>query len=78
MRIKEVIKEKNTTVKALAEKMGIAPPSLSLMISGNPTVETLNRIAAALEVPVTELFDTPTGDTINCPHCGGKIRIEKE
>jgi DNA-directed RNA polymerase subunit RPC12/RpoP len=30
-----------------------------------------------LEVPVSELFDQPQNDVINCPHCGGKIKISK-
>ena len=43
MRIKEVCKEKGITVSQLAEKMGIKQ-------------ETLERIANALEVDITELF----------------------
>ena len=56
MRIKEVCKEKGITVSQLAEKMGIKQESLSRAINGNPTLETLERIANALEVDITELF----------------------
>ena len=77
MRIKELLREKNVTAKELAEKMGVTAPSLSTAINGNPTVEMLTRIAVALGVPVTELFDQPSSDAINCPYCGGKIMFIK-
>ncbi len=77
IRIKEVIKEKGTTVKDLAQKMGISNVGLSQHINGNPSVEVLERIAAALGVPVTELFEQPKSDTasLTCPHCGKSIEI---
>lgn len=56
MRIKDVCKEKGITVSLLAEKMGIKQESLSRAINGNPTLETLEKIANALEVDITELF----------------------
>ena len=78
MRIKEVIKEKGLTVTNIADKMGIKQPSLSRAINENPTVDMLNRIAVALDVPVTELFEQPATDVINCPYCGGKMKVSKE
>lgn len=76
LRIKEVIKEKGYSVKSLAEKMDINRVNLSNMINGNPTVETLGKIADALEVPVTELFAKDRG--VICPHCGGLISVKLE
>ena len=78
MRIKEVIKEKGLTVKEVADKLGMTSPSLSEAINGNPTVERLERIAAALNVPITELFEQPSTDIINCPNCGAKLRLTKD
>lgn len=69
MRIKEVCKEKGITVSQLAEKMGIKQESLSRAINGNPTLETLERIANALEVDIIELFTSSSGGII------GVIRI---
>ncbi|MDC2014616.1 helix-turn-helix domain-containing protein [Bacteroides thetaiotaomicron] len=69
MRIKEVCKEKGITVSQLAEKMGIKQESLSRAINGNPTLETLERIASALDVDVPELFSSSSGGII------GVIRI---
>ena len=56
LRIKEILKEKKLSVKDLAEKMNINRVSLNTIINGNPTVETLNKIATALNVPIIELF----------------------
>lgn len=80
LRIKEVIKGKGTTITELADKMGINRVNLSNMVNGNPTVETLNKIADALNVPVTELFEQPKSDTASlaCPHCGKSINIKAE
>ena len=54
--IKEVIKEKGYSVTSFAEKIGMAQVSLSRIINGNPTVETLEKIANALDVNVRDLF----------------------
>lgn len=54
--IKEVIKDKGHTVTSLAEKIGITQVSLSRIINGNPTVETLEKIANALDVDIKDLF----------------------
>ena len=62
LRIKEVIKGKGMTITELADKMGINRVNLSNMVNGNPTVETLNKIADAIGCPVTELFEKPQSD----------------
>lgn len=70
LRIKELIKEKGTTVKELAQKMGISNVGLSQHINGNPSVEVLERIASALDVDISELFTPFSGGII------GVIRIK--
>lgn len=57
LRIKEIIKEKGMTVQTLADKMGINRVGLSNHINGNPSVAVLEKIAAALEVSIQELFE---------------------
>ena len=47
--------------RALAKKMGIMEASLSRSLNGNPTLETLVKIANALDVSVKSLFDDPDG-----------------
>ena len=72
LRVKEICKEKGTTIQELADNMEMKRESLSRAINGNPTLETLEKIATALGVNITELFDKPKNNTtgITCPHCG--------
>lgn len=55
-RIAEILKSKGMTQTDLAEKIGISRVGLSKAINGNTTITTLRKIAAALGVPVPELF----------------------
>ena len=59
LRIKEVIKEKGTTMSEVAEKIGTKQAALSRAISedGNPTLSLLKRTADALGVSITDLFE---------------------
>lgn len=75
MRIKEVIKEKGLTSVAVAKKMGVVPEALSRVINGNPTVDTVERVAAAIGVPVSELFEAPAAGNFVCPNCGVSLRL---
>lgn len=56
LRIKEIAKQKGMTMEDLAERLGINRVSLSRNINGNPTMETLNKIADALGVNIRDLF----------------------
>jgi len=80
LRIKEIIKEKGTTIQSIADAIGVNRVTLSNSINGNPTLETLNKIADALGVSVTELFEQPKLNTaqFTCPHCGKSINIKVE
>lgn len=82
MRIKQAIKESGSSVGELAQKMGVARQTISRQINGaNITVETVQKIADALGLPVGQLFgQTPQPknadhNTITCPHCGAKLVI---
>lgn len=82
IRLKEVLSAKGITQKDLAEKLGITVVGMSKIATGNPTVETLQKIADALNVELWELFvnreeinkDSHKGDCL-CPHCGHSLRI---
>ena len=58
LRLKEVLKEKGTTSKELSELLGISETSISRIINGTqtPKLETLLKIATALNVDIRELF----------------------
>ena len=59
LNIKAAIAARGKTMAWVAKKMGVKLPTLSEMVSGNPTVDTLERIAATLHCDVAELFDRP-------------------
>lgn len=78
LRIKDVIKDKGLTIQSLADRMGINRVNLSSSINGNPTIETLGKIADALNVPVSELFEQPKQNIIHCPNCGTALEIKEK
>ena len=82
MRIKQAIKESGSSVGELAQKIGVSRQTISRQINGaNITVETVQKIADALGLPVGQLFDQKPQTTnadhnvITCPHCGEKLVI---
>ena len=77
LRIKEILKEKGMTQKELAKKMGVAEMSVSKSINGNPGLSTLEKIAEALGVDVSELF-APSRNVIRCPHCGAVLELKEK
>ena len=56
LRVKEICKEKGITIQELADNMEMKRESLSRAINGNPTLETLEKIATALGVNITEFI----------------------
>lgn len=59
IRIKEIIKEKGMSVCGLADKLHISRQALSKQLQGKMLVETAEKIANALNVPLWELFISP-------------------
>lgn len=57
LNIKQAIKTRGLEVREVATRMGISPTGLSQHINGNPSVETLQRIADAIGCDIAELFD---------------------
>lgn len=78
LRIKEICKEKSMTLKELAQRMGITYQTLFDIMNGNPTLDTLNKIASALMVNITDLFSVPNDNTIRCPKCGTVIEFHEK
>lgn len=86
LRIKEVAKQKGLTLTEVAQRMGISKVSLSNSINGNPTIETLLKIAEILGVHITDLFEPNTEDFATLYRQNdngeyieiGKIRKDKE
>lgn len=80
-RIKEILKERGITQKEFADMLGTSLPNIKSMVSSqNLSMSTLNNVAKALNIDAYNLLapDTPPENSITCPHCGKKIRFEKE
>ena len=54
--VKFYCEERDMSKAELAEKIGIKPASLARALHGNPQLDTIIKIADALEVPVANLF----------------------
>lgn len=77
LRIDEILQSKGISKNEFADKLGVNRQTLYSFLNRNVTLETMMKIASALDVPVKELFEQPKSDAINCPHCGGRIAISK-
>ncbi len=58
MNIETLLKEKGLTKSAFADLLGVPKQTINSLMK-NPTLATLERFAAALDVPVRELFAEP-------------------
>jgi len=80
-RIKEILKERGITALTLAKDIEMTQANLSNIMTGKtkPSLDTLEKIADALNVPITDLFERPKQNIITCPKCGTALEIrEKE
>jgi len=72
LRVKEICKQKGILLKDLAKKLNITDVGLQQIIKGNPTIQTLERIADALGVDFVELF-AKTNDFVALVDDAGKL-----
>jgi len=57
-RIRQIAEKKNISIRALAKNSEITEQQLQLIIrTGKTRIDTLQKIANALQVPIWELFD---------------------
>ncbi len=58
LRIRRIRQEKGYSIQLLADRIGMKRPNLSRLENGHhqPTLETLEKIAEALEAPLTDLI----------------------
>lgn len=79
-RIKELIKEKGFTISQVAEIVETTQPHLSNLINNKatPSVEMLQRIAEALNVHISELFEQPDSNVFRCPNCGAVLEVDQK
>ena len=60
LRVKEILKQKGLRMADLADRMGTNQSNLQKSLSRNPTIQTLQDVAAALNVQLGELFPAST------------------
>ena len=78
LRVTECCKTKGITLQDLADKLGVARSTLAnTLTKKNPTLETLEKIAKALGVKVSDLLDEEK-NTITCPKCGAKFELKED
>ena len=65
LRIREVMLEKGISVNEMSEKLGITRQSFYSIVNGNPTMDTLIRIAKILGVTVKKLFKDESNGNIS-------------
>ena len=60
--IKNILRDKGITIKTLAERMGKPTATVYTVINnGNMSISTLEQIAKALDLEISDLFEVPEG-----------------
>ena len=79
-RIKEILKERGITALTLAKDIEMTQANLSNIMTGKtkPSLDTLEKIASALNVPITDLFERLKQNIITCPKCGTTLEIKEK
>lgn len=77
-RIKEVLKEKNISVADFADMVGVSRQAISKQISGKLLLETLEKFATVLNVPIWELLVSPNDVCNNSsePEVNGYVKVK--
>lgn len=77
--IDTLLKEKKLSKTDVAKRMELSRESLYRILSGNPTLDNINKLADAIGVSVSELFSSCNSDnTITCPNCGTKLELKQK
>lgn len=77
-RLKALREEREISIRALARMSGLSANALSMIERGmtSPSVSTLNKLAAALNVPVTAFFRTlPSKEMVVFRKAGERTRV---
>lgn len=85
VRIKEIMQEKGVSSVKMADMIHVSKVTISNLINNKtmPSIDTLEKIATALDVPIWQLFASPSDVAGNkdgifiCPNCGARLEIKK-
>lgn len=84
VRIKDIMLEKGVSSVSLSEMIGVSKVTISNLINNKtmPSIDTLEKIATALNVPMWQLFASPeevqlpsNAHSIKCPKCGNEFPV---
>lgn len=80
LRLREILKERKITIAQFAELSGISQSNLSNYMMGkvSPTLETLNKIADALNIELTSLFKNDEDIQVYAKYNDMTVEINKE
>jgi transcriptional regulator with XRE-family HTH domain len=84
LRIRELLRNNRESISAFANRVGITQANMSNIVNGksSPTLDTLKKIADALGVPISDLFDRPESEhsdgLFTCPNCGTVLEVKKK
>jgi transcriptional regulator with XRE-family HTH domain len=83
--IENTMKAKGVGITELAKRMGVNRQTIYYYIKqgNNNPLSQLQKIAGAIGVPVTDLFEKPEPEpeqenVITCPACGAKLKVIKD
>lgn len=80
--IRKKIKDAGFTLEEIGTKIGKSKSQMTVIVNGkgNPTIKTLELIADAMKISVSELLadNTTPAHSLTCPHCGKPLSIKIE
>ena len=83
MNVEELLKEKGLSKAAFADMIGATRQNIKSLLK-NPTLESIEKFAKALDVETWQLFTSKEEiiekekNTITCPKCGAKFELKEE
>lgn len=72
--VRRICKEQKLQLKELADKMGVDPSALNRALKGNARLDTVEKIANALDVSIKSLFE-PSDDVEGFIRVDGKVYL---
>ena len=83
MNVEELLKEKGLSKSAFADMIGAKRQNINSLLK-NPTLESIEKFAKALDVETWQLFTSKEEiiekekNTITCPKCGARFELKEE
>ena len=80
LQIESIMKSKGVGVTELAKRLNVNRMTIYYYIKQDEknSISQLKKIALALGVDISELFEPLGTDIISCPNCGTKLILKKK